>query len=260
MTADYPVDEVPATPEYVLAVLRDWHQIAVAAGEADAISITYETSFHDWEDSFGVDWWGRGGLRKAINDSWCIDIPSPEWKEFARVDRTLDDFCRLISKYARQPVLRPWKSIAGECLPAGAFLTVRAMLAKTGVGPGQITPSVSLAPYLSRQHTAFWLEFARAFPMRGPVPSFPHWVASFRQGTRLLGLPFLLATVVLAMVGPTASWMIPLGSLFVVALILWLLEWRTVFWEFQDKSIVTFRDLAYCLAGQVPRRPIQPTA
>lgn len=96
--------------------------------------------------------------------------------------------------------------------------------------------------------------------MRGPVPSFPHWVASFRQGTRLLGLPFLLATVVLAMVGPTASWMIPLGSLFVVALILWLLEWRTVFWEFQDKSIVTFRDLAYCLAGQVPRRPIQPTA
>jgi hypothetical protein len=33
----------------------------------------------------------------------------------------------------------------------------------------------------------------------------------------------------------------------------------TLSWHFADPGIVTFRDLAYCLAGQQPRRRIQPT-
>ena len=75
MTVDHPTGEAPATPEYVLDVLREWHRIEVAVGDARDISISFDTPFWDWMDAQEVDDWGRGGFGGAMNRRWSIDIP-----------------------------------------------------------------------------------------------------------------------------------------------------------------------------------------
>src|SRR5262245_42802835 len=125
MTADYPTDEVAATPEYVLEVLRDWHRIAVAANEALFLKLTFETPLLEWEESYCIEDWGRFGV--AMSEVWDIDLPVEKWREFARIGKTVSDLCRVIAALATRPVIRPWRHAAGDCLPAGAFLTVRSM-------------------------------------------------------------------------------------------------------------------------------------
>lgn len=252
MTADYPTGTAPATPEYVLAVLRDWNRIASGFGEAVPLDVTYDTPFREWEDSLEVDDWGRGGFAGAMNAEWGTDIPAEEWDELRSGGRTVGDLCRLVASRATRPVIRPWSHVGGSCLPAGAFLTVRALFASLGEEPARITPSSELAPYLSRHSGPVWQLFARLAPGFGPIPNQPRYA-------RLLGcclVPLGFVVLVTAW-GTGVQGLYAAGALLIGTAL--ALDRLTVFWRFPDPAIRTFRDLAYCLAGQEPRRRIQPT-
>lgn len=252
MTVDYPTDEAPATPEYVLEVLREWHRIAVAVGDAREIPISLDTPFWDWMDCQEVDDWGRGGFGGAMNRAWSVDIPRKKWKDFEWTASTLGELCELIASQAKRPVLRPWYHIAGECWPAGAFLTLRSLLAGAGLDPSLLTPSAPLEPYLTRRYDSLWLSIARLRPGCGPVPY-------FTRGERL-ARKTLMAVFGLSFLG--------LCVLPILAIPVLMLSWIGFFissqfmggWQFQDPTIRSFRDLAYALTGQEPRRQIQPSS
>jgi hypothetical protein len=252
MTADYPVDEVPATPEYVLEVIRDWHRIAVAAGEADSVTLSFDTPIPDWEDALCIETWGRDGFGAAMNAQWDIDIPAAEWRAFQPISRNLGDLCRLIASLATRPVIRPWKHVAGECSPAGAFLTLRAMLAGAGEDPKHLTPSTPLDQYLTRRYDSLWLQLPRLVPGCGPLPAYTPLGRLIGRGVAMSAFVSLLGVCFLPVIG------IPVLLVSVIGLV--LTNRFLGFWEFPNSDIRTFRDLAYALAGQRPRRRIQPSA
>jgi hypothetical protein len=246
MTVEHPTGEAPATPEYVLEVFREWHRIEVAAGEARDIPISFETAFWDWIDSKEVDDWGRAGFGGAMNRAWKIEIAAQRWREFERTASTLGELCHLIASVAKRPMLRPWHHIEGECWPAGAFLTLRSLLAGAGVDPERLTPSASLKPYLTRRYDSLWLAIVRLRPGCGPVPYF---TSGERFARTTLMVVFGLSLF--------AMCMLP-----ILAIPVLILSWIGLFilaqfagsWQFHDPAIHTFRDLAYTLAGQQPRR------
>jgi hypothetical protein len=252
MTIDYPLDQAPATPEYVLEVFRALHQMALAAGEADRLSISFDTRIRDWEESLWIDTWGHGGFGAAMNAQWGTDISLAEWKAFRYADRNLGDLCRLISSRATRPMIRPWKHVAGNCLPAGAFLTLRAALAEAGVDPKLLTPSSPLEPFLTRRYDSLWIQLNRLAPGCSPLPAHTSFGRLLEKGIAMCTLLSLPALFLLPIVG------VPL--LVVSAVGLFLTTRYLGYWKFSDPDIHTFRDLAYCLAGQQPRRQIQPSA
>jgi hypothetical protein len=128
------------------------------------------------------------------------------------------------------------------------------MLVEAGEREKNITPSTRLAPYLTRRMGKLWWQFARFHPGQGPVPTFPAWVQSFRNKLGRVALVTLIALAILAFVGPSGVWMIPLAMIIVMGLTVYLVERSTMFWQFKDPTIQTFRDLAYALAEQQPRR------
>jgi hypothetical protein len=169
------------------------------------------------------------------------------------------DVCEFLARRLTRPVVRPWKHIAGDCLPAGAFLTVRSMFAAAGADPKEITPGTPLAPYLWRYHDLV-APLTCLAPDRIPPLTERFSLAGF--------LCVVLAPVPLFLVLLLAEWgiQLPVGVWlatvfgafpFTVAGIILLMraERRPRFGELE-----TFRDLAYCLAGQRPRRVIQTTA
>src|SRR5262245_6382808 len=131
MKNDYEIAEEPVTPEFVLGVMRAWHRRACEVGEGDdSEPLTFATTVGEWRDAIFDDtslWWE---IAHGLNEEWGIDCPMAEWRAVLkpRSRRTLADVCGLIARHARRPVIRPWRFIGGDCRPAGAFLTVRALL------------------------------------------------------------------------------------------------------------------------------------
>ena len=257
MTTDYPPDIAPATAQYVLDVIRAWHRIAVAAKEATPLELTFETPVAEWEDSLGIDDWGRSGLGGSMNEAWSLDIPVSEWHAMQTSEPTLGDVCRLIESRATRPVIRPWKHIAGDCLPAGAFLTVRAMLVESGADPSHVKPSTPLFPYLTRGLDEFWDRITRLTPGCGPVLRLTRPERLISGGLVfliLLALPigFLIGSCLAVAIGLTLF----LLGLFAHGMASAMLGT----WHFLGHDMRTFRDLSYRLAGQEPRRRIQTTS
>jgi hypothetical protein len=154
MNAEYQSDDLPATPEYVLSVLKDWLRQVCNCGEGDPnTGLTFETTVRQWQDAMLDDgiilWWAQG---RWLNREWGIHCSREEWRAALKParERTLRDVCGLIARHARRPGVRPWRFIGGECLPAGVFLTVRSLLHRAGVDVSAVAPSTPLASYLGR--------------------------------------------------------------------------------------------------------------
>jgi hypothetical protein len=183
--------------------------------------------------------------------------------EIARLEplarHTVREVCEFIAARIRRPVIRPWRHIAGECLPAGAFLTVRSMLAEAGANPDRITPSTSLRRYRTRYGQTLLSAIRRLAPDRVPGRNEPMPWRAFLCVT----LPGALI-ILLTLLGK-AGVPIPVGLLLAEIFggfgvcVFGMLRLRQ--WEYRKDlgELVTFRDLAYALAGQEPRRRIQPT-
>jgi hypothetical protein len=166
----YPAMEEPATPEYVLAVLRDMHrQQCQHDPEADPDAVlTFESTVADWRAACDLLGWRE--LGRAHNQLWDIACSDAEWREvLERADRRpLAGVCRLIAERTNRPRIRPARLLGSTCAPAGAFLTIRSLLHAVGAPAGEIAPSTPLAAYARRYAKVFLGPVSRLAP--GALP------------------------------------------------------------------------------------------
>ena len=80
MEVRYPTIGVPASPEYVLAVLRDMHrQQCHHDPEADARAVlSFDTSVAEWRDAGDLLGWRK--LGRAYNQLWGIACSDDDWR------------------------------------------------------------------------------------------------------------------------------------------------------------------------------------
>jgi hypothetical protein len=261
MTADYPIDEVPATPEYVLEVFRDSSRAQVCPPQPGEPYPTFDTPIREWLDSWVLERPSTEQIRDGVNVLCRADITPDEWSRFEPEWATVGELCRLVAIRGQRPAFRPWRSIVGECLPAGVFLTVRSLLVKDGADPADIAPSAPLAPYHSKL-VRLGFDLARLAPGRQPrfVWDHPAWLNTTGCVWCIVGFVSCLAGAILFAFGlRKTAYALALAA--IARLIgLHIMLRLTRIPRVEPEQIRTFRDLAYCLAGQVPRRPIQPTA
>jgi hypothetical protein len=247
MNANYSTAEITATPEYVLELFSD----ALGGWDQPDDFLTFGTTVAD----FAADWndllWHWRELARALNDFTGFDLFLDEWAPALSPmeERTMADVCRFVAtRMQTRPVIRPWPHVTGDCLPAGAFLTARSLLSQFGADANAITPSTPLREYLNRFGPVWVVDLMRLAPGRLPPISIRDPFG--RIGCACVAIAFGLLALI-----PS-----PLGCVFsLVAFVVWLVS-RFLPCRFALGNLRTFRDLAYALAGQQPRRQIQLTA
>ena len=242
----------PATPAYVLAVLRDWRRYADFPDPETELN--FDTPVEDWELEFDYDlvfrpWWKV--LGESLNELFDLAVPLADWKPVLRPagDRTVGDVCRFVAGRATRPVVRPANIAGTTCAKAGAFRAVRGLLIDAGLPPAEaarVAPSRPLEPYATRFAAAFVTGTARLAP--GVLPGIvtggsgrPAW---FLVG--LFGLPVVISTSPLL---GGAGFLLCTGG-FCIA---WAAVWRVLpEAPVRFGDLRTFRDLAEALAAAEP--------
>jgi hypothetical protein len=158
MTCDHQPVYQPASPEYVLAVIRDWHrqQCRFDPEAEPGVDLTFETTIAEWRDACDLLGWEQ--LGRGLNAEWNLTHPDATWRsvlEPARF-RTLRDLCQFIAEEAGQPCIHPARFFGTTCATAGAFLTIRTLLRDAGANMSGLSPSARLDEY-ARRHTAVFL-------------------------------------------------------------------------------------------------------
>jgi hypothetical protein len=255
MTADYPTDTAPATAEYVYHLL--FQTIAIQSPWA-AVPVPFETLADERADRLlgpsTID------IEFRLDEVYGI-VLSPE--ELAQLNplwrRTVREVCEFLAARITRPAIRPWRHVAGDCLPAGAFLTVRSILAARGANPDQITPSTPLAPFVRRHGESLLPALARLAPDRLPALKEPFPLLGFLL-VILAPLPIFFHVWLMkqGINVPDAQFLASVFGGFVCSMTGIALMIREL-WHPRLGNLYTFRDLAYLLAGQQPRRRIQPT-
>jgi hypothetical protein len=170
MDVHYATIDEPATPEYVLAVLRDMHRQQCQFDDvADANAIlSPEMTIDEWGEACDLLDWRE--LGRSFNKFWEISCSDNQWRGVLTPgkEKRLSDVCRLIAAHARRPTIRPATLFGSTCAPAGAFLTIRSLLSEAGVRAKDIAPSTALAPYARRHASVFLESIARLAP--GALP------------------------------------------------------------------------------------------
>jgi len=262
MIADYPTDEAPATPEYVLAFINNYFQYA----NTPRRPLTADATFGEWfsQEEWVFRWtpfaftqWAED-LREGLFDIFHLDMI-----EFRITRRTrVDEFCRLISEQLEtRPIIRPWRPLVGESRAAGAFLALRSLLAKSGAEVSNLSPSTPL------NDPRFGIALLEAIP--NLIKLSPETCPVIGAGGRRRDskrIPAALAIGVSLIVGAVAVGFAGLGSTnavligcvgFVTALVAGILAVRAPLWPVIP-GMSTYRVLAYALAGQQPPRRILP--
>ena len=147
MNTFYPTIDLPATPEYILAVLRDLHrQQCKYDSEADSnITLSFDSTVAEWREACDLLGWRE--LGRAQNDVWSINITDSEWLSVLEPshEKPLRGICEIISQHALRPAIRSISLFGCTSRAAGAFLTLRSLLQQKGSWPSRIAPSTPLA-------------------------------------------------------------------------------------------------------------------
>jgi hypothetical protein len=275
MNIEYPTEEVPATPEYVLEVLRDGYRFCAIERKEPEWALSFETPFSDFQNdfldhNFDAAWTCLGRI-KGLCDLFRIECNCTEWESLCNRPNahTILDVCNRISRQmVTRPGIKPWPHIDGDCLSAGAFLTVRAMLAQRGVDVRHLTPSSPLDEIAFDHWDALYWRLMLLHPGSLPIHNWKTSLASYV----LSGISCLLLFCSVILIFPAAIFLTLanpiLGILGFVVLAgsvigtwrLYQRSQRPPFTRIAWGPLHTFRDLSYALAGQQPRRRIQPSS
>lgn len=157
METHCPTINVPATPEYVLAVLLDrsrqeWSTQSLSP--EDVIPVTLDSPLETLFEacglysSFVVSFYTREWFELSYSE-WCQDLYSAELN-------TARDFCELIAARIMMPKISLQTFIGRTCPPVSVFLTIRTLLHDAGVDVTEIAPSTSLSDF-TRKHLNLFL-------------------------------------------------------------------------------------------------------
>lgn len=159
MKAEYEIEWVAASPDYLLACIQEeWRQCALLEEEPeDARHVpSFATTVHEWREAMDLVWWSP--LGNALNKQWGTHFSEIQWCTTltpAR-EKTLRDVCNLLATQAKRPEFHPARIMGRTCQAAGVFLAIRSMLKRAGVSPLP-RPSTPLEPYL-RRYRKFFLQ------------------------------------------------------------------------------------------------------
>jgi hypothetical protein len=253
MTYDRPPVSVPATPEYILDVIRDSHRQQCQfdpEAEPDA-ELTFETTVADWRSACDLlDWRPLG---RALDSEWSLGRPDAVWRSVLEPakERTLRDVCEFVASGAMRPSIEPMSILGVTCLPAGVFLAIRSLLNKAGADVNSVAPSTPLDEY-TRRHLGVFL---------GPISRLaPNALPAVRVSTPWYDLS--VAGFLLGLLAASAGWLVsPLAMAagVVLALTSWAGTWITARYlppsRVEFGGLRTFRDLACVVAQGVQRSP-----
>lgn len=251
MEVDYPPLMVSATPDDVLAILRDMHRQQCSYDfEADpTVSLSRESKVADWR--WACDLVRTDRLARALNKYWNIEVPIETWRDVLepQKERTLGGVCDLIAGAgAKAPRVRPVNLLGRACVPAGVFLTIRSELAAAGADVAEVAPSTPVAEYARRHFPVILGPVARLAPGALPVVKIrhPHYWACLHVLLVSIAVMVVAWCAGLTAVGVAAFWtaLASYGALCFVAL-------RVLPTSVGFEGIVTFRDLANTIAARV---------
>lgn len=251
MDASYPINQVPATPEYVLDVLN---QYLWCDGIDDCL--TFETPIGRLVGYFDDLSSSEVALGRLTSSFFKFEMSKQDWWERSpgRLPNTVGDLCEFVAERLQtRPAIRPWHSPVGECLPAGAFLTIRSMLADTGVNADEIGPSTRLEPYLLREGWFTWKGWlSQLYAMcPGRLPRFRQY-SKYDQTVTCgvaLGAVLLTVGVVVSLFGEFGHFLIAAATTMLLVCIPIRLARPLPPRSANLGNLVTFRDLACALAG-----------
>lgn len=258
---DHCLTEVePATPEYVFEYFAAVYRHAVSLREAQPDQLpNLDTTIREYYNSLLADDMTWEQHAAALNETFHSAFPLSDLEPITSPPnvRTLRDVCQFFGSRIDRPVIRPWRGIGPPCLSAGAFLTVRDVLEKMGEDTSALRPSTTLEPTLRRKKWRLVERLVRIAPENIP----PYWMTHrFERAALVL---FLLSIISLVAALPT--WMFAGGmvarylaqtsfALFPAAISLFAIGHLLPPISTGLGDLRTFRDLAYCLAGEEPRR------
>jgi hypothetical protein len=143
----------PASADDVLDILRDWyrHSLEFDPEAEPGIALDFDATIDDWRRA--CDLLGHRKLGRALNQYFEIGVSDDEWRRVLHPPRarTLRGVCDTIARHARLPTVRRFRIFGGRCLSAGAFLTIRSLLAKAGVPVQGVRPTTRLDA-IARDH------------------------------------------------------------------------------------------------------------
>lgn len=161
----------PMTPEEVLSVFRGLERLDVMRAPSEPIQ--FDTTIFDFYlriDSTSVPFNVGASTWEWVTQVFDVSIPYRTWKAVVRPKNkpTVRDLCELIASEAVVEDVQPLSILGRECLPAGAFLAVRNMLADEGVDVSDLRPSTPLEPLLKQNPTLFQRMMIMLVPGRLP--------------------------------------------------------------------------------------------
>jgi hypothetical protein len=186
MNIDYPVQEVPATSEYVLAVIKDNHrqQCQVDPEAGKDILLTFDSTIDEWRQACDLLGWRK--VAKAMNDWFKTDFSDEQWKAVLEPakKKTLRGVCELLATKVRRMEIKPF---GNRCVNAGIFLTIRSYLKRAGAKE-QIKPSTPIAPFSRNYLGEFFDGIAKLEPGALPLVKIHTPFYNCSVGAFLLGL------------------------------------------------------------------------
>ena len=241
MNTDYPIQEVPATPEYILAVIKDIHrQQCQFDPEAEkGIVLSFDSTIADWRKACDLLDWRR--LAKSLNEWFRTDFSDEQWKAALKParEKKLRDVCELLATKSKRTEIKPF---GNRCVNAGIFLTIRSFLKRAGAKQ-QIKPSTPIAPFCRNYLGEFFDGITKLEPGALPLVKIHKPLYDYSIWALLLGLvvcgagSFLNPFIVILGVCLTASAYL---TIYIAA------KARPTKVEFG--SIQTFRDLTLIIA------------
>lgn len=211
MKVDYPTIQQPASPGYVLAVLRDQHrQQCQYDPEAEPTKLSFASSVAEWRQACDLVEWRQ--LGRALNDRWGVQVSEEEWHRVLEpsASRNLGGVCEFLASRANRPAVRPVRLLGIRCRTAGIFLTIRSLLHDAGAEVGDLRPSTPLQMYARRFPHVFLTAVSALAPgnlppvrILTPVYDAAAWIASI--GLVVAGIGLWMDSTAVVAVGALAG-------------------------------------------------------
>ena len=161
----------PATPEYVLSVIRDrYRQQCEYDPEAErGIDLRFESTIAEWRRACDLVSWRP--LSKALQEWFGVSLPQAEWKQLLEPakERRLGRLCEAIAHSATRERVVPKKMFGNLCQTASVFLTVRELLGNAGADVSDLRPDSPLAEYARKYPGVFAHDLGKLYPGRLPA-------------------------------------------------------------------------------------------
>ncbi len=241
------------TPDDILAVLQDQHRhLCLCDPESDpSIDLTHDSTIADWRAACDLLPWRS--LAHALNTWWSVSIPLEDWRAALTPARSqaLRGVCELLARHAKIPRIHPAVVLGRRCASAGAFLTVRSMLADAGADVGHLRPSTSLGEFARHHPVLFITRISQLAPGKLPAAS----LGSSPGGG--FGLGALLAAVIA--IGAWCAGALALAAIAAALAGLLFVTARLIAHAHGPASVTfgelkTFRDLANAIATSRSRK------